>query len=182
MTDCVKIMIAGFSGAGKSSLLKALEASAPRMRQLRFEDLDALVLSDLRGFGSFPTLAAAIEAVGWVEFRETERSVLLEWADSPESGVLALGGGSLTMEVLQELGQRPQVKLLWLRASFEECWHRLQTPGTEERPLLKLGREALRALYEEREQIFRQIPWQVSNPEGQDLPALSQLIWARLGT
>src|SRR5262245_12722008 len=92
MASCEKILIAGFSGSGKTSLLRELSKTAPS-GWTNFDDLDQLILKN-RGKGQ-KDLASLIQEAGWEQFRAWESEELDLWIKSPGKGVLALGGGSL---------------------------------------------------------------------------------------
>ena len=74
MAKCEKILICGFSGAGKTSLMRELEFSAPDS-SWSFADLDQLILKSRRG----KELATVIETHGWEKFRLWERQELEGW-------------------------------------------------------------------------------------------------------
>jgi len=73
MALCDKILIAGSSGAGKTSLVRALRSSATEDWD-HFDDLDDLILKN-HGKG-LPSIADLIEAHGWEKFRLWERQEL----------------------------------------------------------------------------------------------------------
>lgn len=93
MALCEKILIAGFSGAGKSTFLEELRKTAPAGWS-SFEDLDELILMNTKK--KYAKLADLIDEQGWEAFRLLERQTLEGWLKDEEKGVLALGGGTLT--------------------------------------------------------------------------------------
>lgn len=158
MAVCEKILIAGFSGAGKSSLLQALKTSAPEGWEL-FNDLDRLILKS-HGKGH-DHLASLIESVGWEKFRLWERQQLEGWLKEEEKGVLALGGGTLSPLIWELFGKNRKLKFIHLDIPFAEAWRRLNLDTSEPRPMLKLGQLELQRIYQERRKVFEQLPVQL---------------------
>lgn len=179
MAKCEKILMAGFSGAGKTSFLKELEFQAPDL-SWEFADLDQLILKN-RGKGE-KTLAAVIEKVGWDTFRLWERQELEGWLKEEGKGVLALGGGTLS-KVLYDL-YKPirKIGICYLHAPFEVCWERLHFADAEPRPLVLRGKSELEQIYLERQMIFSQIPWRIENTKGADLSQLSRDFWVQISS
>lgn len=174
MAKCEKILIAGFSGAGKSSLLQELKKTAPDS-SWSFADLDQLVIS--RNKKDIPKI---IEEHGWEKFRLWERQELEGWLKEEGKAVLSLGGGAFTQILLNLYQPIRKIGILHLHASFEDCWGRLNLEGAEERPLIRLGKGELHRIYQEREKIFSQITWKLENPGGKDLRTLAHEFWDKL--
>ena len=177
MANCEKILIAGFSGAGKTSLLTEVKASAPG-GWTEFLDLDQQVL-EIWG-SSDRTLAGMIDKIGWKRFRELEYQELMNWIVTSKGGVLALGGGTLTADVYQKLQLLPELKVIYLHAEFETCWNRLNSGSSEERPQVRKGKQELEELYQRRAAIFQQVPISLENREETSLPVLASQFWAKL--
>lgn len=173
MAKCEKIVIAGFSGAGKSSLLKEIARTSPG--QWRFDDLDDLVVQE-HGDPS-KVLPEWIEEWGWEKFRSLEEESLREWLTDPGKGVLALGGGALTEENLEAVSQK--ARILFLAVDFETAWRRLAL-DVNVRPLALKGENYLRFLYEKRQKIFEKIPWKMANFDGSDLKELAASFWREI--
>ncbi|MBA2403582.1 MAG: hypothetical protein H0V66_02325 [Bdellovibrionales bacterium] len=171
MALCEKILIVGFSGAGKTSLIRALKASVPEHWD-HFDDLDQVILK-ARGQG-FNSLSQLIDAKGWETFRLWERQELEGWLKQPGPGVLALGGGALTPLVWEIFGQNKKIKFCHLNVSFETAWQRV-TGDSEIRPLVQLGKLKLQELYEERKALFNQVRWQLNGH--QSLQVLAAEFW-----
>lgn len=175
MAKCEKILIAGFSGSGKTSLMRELEFTAPDS-SWAFADLDQLIMKSKRT----DVLAKVIEEHGWEKFRLWERQELEGWLKEEGPGVLSLGGGTLTQMLLDLYRPIRKVGICYLHAPFQDCWERLHLEGTEPRPLVKLGKGELHRIYEERQKIFSQIPWRLENPKGEDLSKLARDFWEKL--
>lgn len=175
MALCEKILIAGFSGAGKSSLLRALKPAAPEDWEY-FDDLDQLIM---KAHGKkHSNLASLIEEVGWEKFRLWERQLLEGWLKDEGKGVLALGGGTLSPMVWELFGKQRKIKFLYLEAPFETLWSRMKLETDEPRPLLQLGKMKLSQLLEERKAVFDQIGWKLDAT--QNLSVLSKQFWEQL--
>jgi shikimate kinase len=155
MAKCKKILIAGFSGSGKTSLVRALEASAPEGWEL-FDDLDQLIF---KAAGKrYARLADLIEGIGWERFRVLERQQFESWLKEEGKGVLALGGGTLS-PLLWELYRRaPRLRFIHLDVPFAVAWDRLLLDLETPRPLVARGPVELEKIYHERRRIFQEIP------------------------
>jgi shikimate kinase len=173
MALCEKILIVGFTGAGKTSFLREVEFQGPPGWEL-FDDLDSLVLKNAKI--KYPTIAALVGAEGWEKFRLWERQSIEAWLKEEGKGVLALGGGALSPLLYDLLKPSRKLKFLYLEADFKTCFERLKLDSVE-RPLLKMGEQHLRNLFEERHKIFDQIPWKVSNSGRADLTELARNFW-----
>lgn len=174
---CEKILIAGFSGAGKTSFLRELEYQAPEVGW-DFQDLDKLILKS-RGKGH-KDLASLIEKEGWEKFRLWERQQLEGFLKEEGKGVLALGGGSLSQLVLDLYLPSRKIGICYLSTPFEDCWERLHLESSEPRPLVKLGKNELQKIYQERSQVFEQIPWRIDNKKGTDLRRIAHIFWEQV--
>jgi shikimate kinase len=175
MAKCEKILIAGFSGAGKTSLMRELEFSAPDP-EWNFSDLDQLLMKSHK----VKELAHLIETHGWEKFRLWERQVLEGWLKEDGKGVLSLGGGALSQMVYDLYRPSRKLRFCYLYAPFDDCWERLHLEGSEPRPLVKLGKAELHRVYEERSKIFSQIPWRLENAKGTDLSVLAECFWEQV--
>tara|TARA_Y100000780_G_scaffold232594_1_gene268661 strand:+ start:330100 stop:330570 length:471 start_codon:yes stop_codon:yes gene_type:complete len=140
--------LCGFSGAGKSQYLKEL-SNSEQYKNYQFYDLDDYIFSSLTGYSG---LGEAIEDKGWEWFRSTEQSKLMELLNR-ENVWVALGGGTLTQDLVKKLKSYENIKGFWLNTDFETCWSRIE--GDTNRPLVKKGKQALRELYLEREPLYK---------------------------
>ncbi|MFP5386899.1 MAG: shikimate kinase [Bacteriovoracia bacterium] len=175
MAKCEKILVAGFSGSGKSSFLKEIEKSVPDSNWT-FNDLDLLLLKKHKS----QEIACLIEEHGWEKFRLWERQTLESWLKEEGKAVLSLGGGSLSQMIFDLYKGSSKVRFCYLHAPFEDCWERLNLEGAEERPLVKLGKGELHRIYEERLKIFKQISWKIENPKKTDLSLLARHFWEQV--
>lgn len=168
MALCEKILLVGYPGAGKTTLLAELRKSAPEGWE-HFDDLDSLILES----SSWGTISALVKKEGWEYFRQCERDALITWTKMEGAGVLALGGGAFSPDLLT----RPGVKPCLLHVGFETAWKRIQNTE-EERPLVKQGRLGMRKLYDERYKLFQQISWKL---DAEKKPAeLAKHFWSAL--
>lgn len=175
MTLCDKVLIAGFSGSGKSSLLQNARLVAPREWEL-FDDLDEIILKRY-GKGQ-TTLSFLIQEHGWEKFRLWERQSLDSWLKEEGKGVLALGGGTLSSILWEIYGQSRKIKFCHLDTPFEICWNRLQFDKAEPRPLLELGKLKFKEIYDDRSKLFSKISWKLDGSKSLEL--LAQDFWKEL--
>src|SRR5690606_31779538 len=152
--SCEKILICGFSGAGKTSLLREAEFLAPNSDWF-FSDLDSLILKEKK----FPTIEALVAKEGWDKFRLWERQILEGFLKEEGKGVIALGGGTLSETLYSLLKPIRKIGICYLHVPFQDAWERLHIEGAEPRPLVKLGQIELQRIYQERQKVFLQVPW-----------------------
>ncbi len=138
------IFITGFMGAGKTTVAAAL---AQRL-DCRAIDLDRLI-AEREG----RTAQTIIEEEGEARFREIETRALREALENGAGCVIALGGGTWTLEQNRSLITEHQGYTVWLDAPFELCWRRIKSEGNV-RPLARDPQMA-RHLYDERRAIYR---------------------------
>jgi len=139
--------ICGFSGAGKSYLLKQIELEH-KFQNYHFIDLDFLI--DQKYATEFDSLGSMIEKIGMDAFRMMEFNEIKDLA-SKTNIILALGAGALnpkTQELLKSWTG------LWLATDFDTCFERIKNDSN--RPLVKLGKDKLKELYNERLSIYQQ--------------------------
>lgn len=141
-----KLLLAGFSGAGKSTVLREL-AGLKETDFNAFWDLDVLVRGDSGDVAGF------VAKFGWEHFRAEELRVLTELLEKPESCVIALGGGTLE-RAWPLIKKHPEAQVCHLDTSFSIAWQRLGL-DTEERPLAQAGQEAMAALYLRRQKDYQ---------------------------
>jgi shikimate kinase len=139
--------ICGFSGAGKSYLLKLIEQSY-HLSHYHFIDLDFLI--DQKYAAEFDNIGAMIESIGMEAFRLLELNEIKDLADK-KNVFLALGGGALTQKTQALLSSWTG---LWLDTNFEKCFERIK--NDRNRPLVKAGKDCLKKLYQERLANYKQ--------------------------
>jgi len=145
MTEHERILITGFMGAGKTAAASALA----RLLDCEMVDLDRLV-SEREG----RSIQAIIEADGEAQFRRAETSALRAALDEGRAQVIALGGGTWTLESNRLLIRAHAGRAIWLDTPFELCWSRINADGAAAvRPLARDRQQALR-LYEERRIVY----------------------------
>lgn len=135
-------------GSGKTTIFKRVMKNSPKISGF---DLDELVQKEISNPGE--NLGQAIERVGFKAFREVEKSLLFQKLRLEGSCLISLGGGSLSPEVLKYVEESKNIKLIWLKTDFETCWERISS--SDDRPLVKKGKEALESLFTEREDQYR---------------------------
>ena len=111
MAKCEKILIAGFSGAGKSSLLREIAQDTP-FGWDHFDDLDTLIAKKYK-----MEIHQLIEKEGLEKFRVIEHQILADWLKGDDFAVLALGGGSLTRDVFASINLMKTVRMVHLSAA-----------------------------------------------------------------
>ena len=143
--------ICGFTGAGKSFLLKQIENSY-KLTHYQFIDLDFHI--DQKYATEYDSLGQMIETIGLEKFRELEK-IEIEALNSGNHIFVALGGGALnesTLPLFSDPLFTDSWQGLWLDTDFEKCFKRIK--DDENRPLVKLGEQKLRELYIERVKLY----------------------------
>jgi shikimate kinase len=131
-------------GSGKTTVAKEL---ALRLN-CNTIDLDSYI-TDRTG----RTPAEIIQDDGEAFFRGVETRTLRYVLENVEAGVIALGGGTWTMEENRELIAQYDCQAVWLDAPFELCWKRIAASGSGIRPLAPDVTTA-RELYERRRSSY----------------------------
>lgn len=146
-----KIMIVGFSGAGKSHLLQTW--SGLLHPQFIPVDLDEEILKN-HGLSEEKELGKFIERVGFEEFRRLEKMTLENLlADSSKRLLIATGGGAFTQNIQKMTNENPNILSVFLDTDFVVCYSRICHDSN--RPLVKLGEAKLHELYLQRLEIYR---------------------------
>ena len=150
-----RVVITGFMAAGKTSVALALA----RLLGCEAVDLDA-VISEHEG----QSISGLINARGEEAFREVETRTLRDVLESRSARGVALGGGAWTFEANRELIAEHDCLTVWLDASFDLCWERIEREqGT--RPLAPERAPAL-ALFRERRPLYELAALRVEVGEG----------------
>jgi shikimate kinase len=110
------IVITGFMAAGKTTVGRALAEALGR----EFLDLDHLVH---RMEGRTPQ--EIIDESGTERFRELETEALARALGVSSEDVIALGGGTWTIERNRDLIAKADAVSVWLDLPFPLCWQRI---------------------------------------------------------
>ena len=168
MRPCNPVLV-GMPGAGKSTVAKHLA----RRLGLEHVDADALIEEYLG-----ETIRSFFDREGEASFRDLEERVIDEMTRRPAT-VLATGGGAV-LRPLNRQRLRERGTVIYLRCSPEQLYRRLR--HDTKRPLLQ-GVDPLmklRALYEERDPLYRECAHFVVDAHGTTLPMLVDRILMQL--
>lgn len=163
-----KLLLAGFMGSGKTTVLREIQRLKPEWACV---DLD----SSLPGPGE--SVAQLVGRIGWGAFRERERQTLQSLLATPSPQLIALGGGSLIEG--WPLIEEARARVVWLDAPFALCWQRIQG-DPQERPLALAGEAALGSLYHERLPLYQKADLRVDAGQSAQQVALAILRGAGL--
>lgn len=135
-------------GSGKTAVARALA------RILKYAALD---LDEVIGQREQRSPKEIIQRDGEPAFRKIETQILYqvlnEVQETDLACVIALGGGTWTLERNREIIREHHCQTVWLDVSFDLCWKRILASG-DERPLAPNEHEA-RDLYRERRDSYR---------------------------
>lgn len=140
------ICLIGFMGAGKTATAEALAEKTARS----WIDLDEFI--EARENRSILQL---FENLGESVFREIESDALDEILSAEEIKIIALGGGTWTIEENRELIRAKNGLAIWLDAPFEVCWKRI-AKSKESRPMAK-NKKTARKLFDARREIYQTV-------------------------
>ncbi|HYX41486.1 MAG TPA: shikimate kinase, partial [Pyrinomonadaceae bacterium] len=121
------IIITGFMGAGKTTVALAL---AERLG-CGMIDLDQFI-EQREG----RTIKLIIDEDGEARFRELESGALRDALEIDGAQIIALGGGTWTIERNRALIHEHHGHTIWLDAPFELCWQRIASQDNS-RPLAR---------------------------------------------
>ena len=138
----MKIVLVGFMGSGKSTVGKLL---SERLR-IPLIDTDAEVE---RRTGM--SISEIFSEKGEKYFRELERNLIEKFLSSQEQLVISTGGGLPAYFNNMELLNR-NAFTVYLEADFEVLWQRISED--ENRPLVALGKEKVKELFERRRPFY----------------------------
>jgi shikimate kinase len=139
------VVLLGFMAAGKTSVAAALAAKSG----CKWIDLDELIEAS-----EGKNIAQIFEAVGETVFREIETETLKEVLSKNIFQIIALGGGTWTIEENRRIAKENGFTSVWLDAPFELCWERIKKEKNK-RPLAA-KKAAARKLFDERQKIYEQ--------------------------
>lgn len=159
------IIITGFMAAGKTTVAAAL-ADCLGWAMI---DLDQFI-EQREG----RTIRSLIDEDGEARFREIESEALRDALEINNARVLALGGGTWTIERNRALIDEHQGQTIWLDAPFELCWQRIEE-GNYARPLAR-SRAGAQTLYDERRKFYSQARLRVEVSDSKSAAAISEEI------
>lgn len=153
-----RIFVTGFMGAGKTSTAAALA----RALDSSMLDLDQFI-TEREG----RSVSSIIDESGMDYFREAETRALRAALEDERERVVALGGGTWTMERNRDLIAAHGGFTVWLDAPFELCWQRIAQTGSV-RPLARERERALE-LFNSRRALYSQAALRVQVSEGKSI-------------
>lgn len=142
-TNLRAIVLLGFMGAGKTSVAAAL---AQKLCS-QWVDLDEIIETSER-----KSIAELFEKFGEAVFREIESAALREVLAGKTIRIIALGGGTWTIEENRQAVRDSDFTSVWLDAPFDLCWTRIKKENAA-RPLATKKTEA-RKLFNKRQKIY----------------------------
>jgi shikimate kinase len=172
----MKILVCGFMGAGKSYWLQEL-AEKSSLSDFYFLDLDHEIAKALQI--SPDQLGDWIKSQGWPYFRKIEQEKLSLFINNEINGILALGGGAVTSDLIGKNLKNQTVKIVFLDTLFEVCHERITKDSN--RPLVSLKKEELRKLYEERLPLYRQAHLILDERERKEIDGIGALVHTLYG-
>jgi shikimate kinase len=138
-----KIVLIGFMASGKTTVAKALSERL----DCDFVDLDQFIESREN-----KTIASIIDTEGEARFRALETKALRKILENNSLKIIALGGGTWTIEENRKLISEHDCLTVWLDVPFEACWERIIQTG-DTRPLAR-NKEKTQKLFEGRRMIY----------------------------
>ncbi len=130
----MRIILVGYMASGKSTIGKLISESL----NLPFYDLDHLIETDLN-----LKVNEIFEQKGELFFRKKEREILMEFLNTTDTYVLALGGGTPCYYDNFELYKSSTIHSVYLKASVATLLERLKSEKVS-RPLVsRLNEEEL---------------------------------------
>jgi shikimate kinase len=141
----LRIVIAGFMGAGKTTVAVALG----RLLDCRSIDLDDVITAR-----EGRTPQRLIDDEGEAAFRDLETRALRDALADCSECVIALGGGAWTLERNRRLVDEHGCVAVWLDVPFDLCWQRITRHGEEDRPFAR-DRARAHDLFEARRPAYK---------------------------
>jgi shikimate kinase len=166
----MRLALVGLPGSGKSTVGRQLA----RRLGLAFTDTDHAIEQrigcSIRDF---------FEREGEAAFRDIEQAVIEDLTDEAHPGVLATGGGAVLRAANRER-LRQGGHVIYLRSTPEELFKRVRHDAN--RPLLQVEDPLarLRALYEERDPLYRETAHFVIETGRPSVPTLVNMILMQL--
>lgn len=165
----MKILICGFMGAGKSTMLRKFQSN-----KLGYDciDLDDAIAVDLRIRPE--RLGEWILKNGFPSFRDLEKRKLTTLLRHEARMVIALGGGALSPEIFKLIQYDSECKLVFLDTSFDLCLSRIKDDPT--RPMAQISLEELKKLFESRREDYLLADLVVGESEIKEIEGLETLV------
>jgi shikimate kinase len=130
----MKIILVGYMASGKSTIGKLLSDSL----HLPFYDLDHLIETNLN-----LKIDEIFKQKGELFFRKKEREILIDFLNSTENYILALGGGTPCYYDNYQLYQFSTIHSIYLKASVDTLLDRLQVQKVSRPLIASLNNEVL---------------------------------------
>lgn len=167
----MKIILVGYMASGKSTIGKLLSESL----NVVFYDLDHLIENNLN-----LKINEIFEQKGELFFRKKEREILIEFLNTTENYVLALGGGTPCYYNNFELYESESIHSIYLKASINTLLERLHTQKAT-RPLVsRLNKEELQEFVAkhlfERSYFYHQVKTIVAIDDKNESEIVSEII------
>jgi shikimate kinase len=138
-----RIILTGFMGAGKTTVA----AELAHKLGCRMIDLDEFITAR-----EGRSISDIIDRDGEAQFRERETGALQTALKENLARVIALGGGTWTIEKNRALIKSSDCLTVWLDAPFELCWQRIERESNP-RPLAR-DKESTQQLYQQRQPSY----------------------------
>ena len=138
------ICLLGFMGAGKTATAQILAEKLG----LNWIDLDELIEARENR-----RISQIFDNLGEKVFREIETDALREIIKIGEKKIIALGGGTWTIEENRAIIENANCLSVWLDAGFESCWKRI-SETKEMRPLV-VSKTKTQQLFSSRRKIYQ---------------------------
>lgn len=168
----MNILICGFMGAGKSWFISRLNAQDSGFLTY---DLDLEVAKALGVQAD--QMGDWFKLNSMADFREKEIEILKRLINERTNKVIALGGGTPEAMGFDEIYDR--VKMIYLDVPFEVCFERIK--DDKNRPLVSLGRENLKRLYDERLPLYKKAHIVLNEQEIKEIVSLEALVHNDIG-
>jgi shikimate kinase len=173
----MKILITGFMGSGKTHWLNELKKNASS-NKYQFLDLDEEIARSLKLKSG--ELGDWITGHGLEAFRELESNKLNLLLSNDSNLIISLGGGALTLKLLDHQKQRRDFKIIFLNTPFEICFERIKNDSN--RPLSKLTKGELKNLYDERISLYREAALILSESDRKEIDGVDPLVHTLFST
>lgn len=167
----MKIILVGYMASGKSTIGKLLSESF----YVPFYDLDDLIENNLN-----LKINEIFEHKGELFFRKKEREVLMEFLNSTDNYVLALGGGTPCYYDNFELYQSESIHSVYLKASISTLLERLHSQKASRPIVSRFNEEELQEFVAkhlfERSYFYHQVKTIVSIDNKKESEIVSEIV------